>query len=173
VATNSWLSDREQRTWRSFVAVQSRLFAHLQRQLQREAGLSGADYEILVGLSESPGHRLRAFELGRITQWEKSRLSHHLSRMEQRGLVARETCASEPRYHEIVLTDTGMAAIENAAPRHAGHVRASFVDALTPEQLDQFGAACDAVLAKLDDKGEPDPCDSPQGTTAADHDVAC
>ena len=161
MASDSWLSDREQRVWRSFVSVQARLLANLQRQLQRESGLSGADYEVLVGLSEAPRSRLRAFELGRQTQWEKSRLSHHLSRMEQRGLIARQTCADNTRYAEIVLTDAGRAAIEDAAPRHAGHVRSWFVDALTPQQLDEFGAACDAVLAKLDEAGEQDPCAEP------------
>jgi DNA-binding MarR family transcriptional regulator len=163
VAPDSWLSDREQRTWRSFVSLQRRLFSQLQRQLQHDSGLSGADYEILVALSESAAGRLRAFELGRLTGWEKSRLSHHLSRMEVRGLVAKEACAGDPRYAEIVLTDAGLSAIEGAAPRHAANVRSWFVEALTPDQLDDFGAACDAVLAKLDDTGE-DPCaDSPPG----------
>jgi DNA-binding MarR family transcriptional regulator len=166
VATDSWLTDREQRSWRSFVGVQLRLFAHLQRQLQRESGLSAADYDVLVALSEAPGHQLRAFELGRITQWEKSRLSHHLSRMEQRGLVEKRKCESEPRYYELGLTDAGLAAIRDAAPRHAAQVRAAFVDVLTPEQLDQLGEACDAVLAKLDDRGV-DPCDGPQETDGA------
>lgn len=170
VATDSWLTDREQRSWRSFVYVQMRLFAHLQRQLQRESGLSTADYDILVALSEAPNQQLRAFELGRVTQWEKSRLSHHLTRMEQRGLVEKRRCASEPRYHEVGLTDAGLAAIQDAAPRHAAQVRAAFVDVLTPEQLDQLGAACDAVLSHLDDRATTDPCDGPQGTSGADDD---
>jgi DNA-binding MarR family transcriptional regulator len=161
VASDSWLSDREQRTWRSFLTVQKRLSGQLNRRLQRESGLSGADYEVLVVLSESPEGRLRAFELGRLTDWEKSRLSHHLSRMEIRGLVARAPCAADPRYADIMLTDAGRAAIEEAAPRHAGHVREWFVDALTPEQLDGLGDACDAILEKLFGTGEPDPCAGP------------
>jgi DNA-binding MarR family transcriptional regulator len=141
--------------------MQSRLLAQLQRQIQRESGLSGADYEVLVALSESPAGRLRAFELGRLTQWEKSRLSHHLTRMEQRGLVARETCVADTRYADIVLTDAGRAAIEGAAPRHVEHVRTWFIDAMTPDQLDQFGKACDAISAKLYETGEHDPCGDP------------
>lgn len=140
--------------------MQTRLFAQLNRQLQRESGLSGADYEVLACLSETLSGRLRAFELGRITQWEKSRLSHHLTRMEQRGLVARETCASDSRYAEIVLTAAGRDAIESAAARHVAHVRSWFVDAMTPEQLDQFGHLCDSVSARLDD-AEPDACGGP------------
>jgi DNA-binding MarR family transcriptional regulator len=179
VAGPQWLSDREQRTWRSFIAVQTKLNTHLQRQLQRESNLSLADYEVLVELSESPAGRMRAFELGRRTQWEKSRLSHHLSRMQHRGLVAREACPTEPRYAEIVLTEAGRAAIEAAAPRHCEQVRALFLSALTPEQLDQFGSVCEAVLTRLGESPEPDPCDGvPTATlsikdTTGDDATAC
>jgi DNA-binding MarR family transcriptional regulator len=99
-----WLDAREARAWRGFVQMQTELRARTNRQLQREAGLSEADYAVLVGLSEAPDGRLRAFELGRQVGWEKSRLSHHLSRMEQRGLVRRERCLSDSRGAEVVLT---------------------------------------------------------------------
>ena len=143
-----WLDDREQRAWRSFTAAMVRLRAALTRELQRDSGLSGPDYDVLVKLSEAPDHRLRAYELGAATGWEKSRLSHHLSRMEQRGLVAREQCAGS-RYFDIVLTEQGRVAIEEAAPRHAGHVREWLVEALTPEQLDALTEACEAIADRL------------------------
>ena len=85
-----WLDEREQRAWRRFITMQAQLRARLARQMQRESGLSEADYEVLVQLSEAPCGRQRVFELGQATQWEKSRLSHHLTRMVQRGLVARD-----------------------------------------------------------------------------------
>src|SRR5690242_16912748 len=106
-----------------------RLRAALTRELQRDSGLSGPDYDVLVKLSEAPDHRLRAYELGAATGWEKSRLSHHLTRMEQRGLVAREQCEGS-RFFDVVLTDQGRATIENAAPTHVAHVRDWFVEAL-------------------------------------------
>lgn len=146
-----WLDEREQCTWRRFTAVQRRLPARLGQHLQRDSGLSPADYEILVIVSESPCGRMRAFEIGQATQWEKSRLSHHISRMVQRGLVERQVCARDPRYSEIVLTEAGRAAIEQAAALHVAHVRRYFVDALTPDQLDCLNGICDAVLARLDE----------------------
>jgi DNA-binding MarR family transcriptional regulator len=163
-----WLDDREQRAWRSFTGAMSRLKAALARELQRDSGLSGPDYDVLAKLSEAPGQRLRAYELGQATGWEKSRLSHHLSRMEQRGLVAREQCAGS-RFFDVVLTEHGKATIEGAAPTHVGHVRDWFVDALTPDQLDALAAACDAISARL---GQASTCgeaaESCQGADEAD-----
>jgi DNA-binding MarR family transcriptional regulator len=155
-----WLDDRQQSTWRRFLAVQRRLPARLGRHLQRDSGLSPADYEILVNLSESARGRMRAFEIGRATQWEKSRLSHHLSRMAQRGLIERQTCEADTRYADIVLTDAGRAAIERAAAQHAAHVRHYFVDALTADQLAALDEICGAVLARLGEDCEVEGCTS-------------
>ena len=121
MAEPRWLDEREARAWRGFLRMQSEL-RRVARQLQQEAGLSAADYEVLVSLSEAPGGRLRVFELGGATQWEKSRLSHHLTRMEHRGLVRRMPCPTDNRGANVVLTD-GPSAIEAAAPRHVEHVR--------------------------------------------------
>ncbi len=141
------LTAEEQQAWRSFIETEHRLERHLARHLQREFGLSAADFEVLVNLSEAPGERMRMFELGEATQWEKSRLSHHLSRMERRGLVRRDT--GDRRYPDIVLTDAGRAAIRAAAPANAQRVRALFVEALGPERLALIRAACDDVAAAL------------------------
>jgi DNA-binding MarR family transcriptional regulator len=149
-----WLDEREARAWRRFITMQSQLRARMARQLQRESGLSEADYEVLVQLSEAPCARQRVFELGQATQWEKSRLSHHLTRMVQRGLVARETCPTDSRGAFVVLTDAGRAAIEHAAPQHVEHVRQWFIDALTPEQLDALAEMSDAVLERLAEDGD-------------------
>ena len=115
-----------------------------------EFGLSGSDFEILVNLSEAPDGRMRAYELGRATLWEKSRLSHHLRRMEKRGLVSREVPAgSDARYPQIVLTNTGRAAIESSAPANAARVRRLFIDVLGPERLAVFREASDDVIAAV------------------------
>ena len=156
MARSRWLNPREQRAWRAFVDMQHQLVARVTRDLQRDTGLSGADYEVLVNLSEAPGGRLRAFELGRATQWEKSRLSHHITRMEDRGLVRRESCPTDSRGAFVVLTAAGRKAIEAAAPRHVEHVRRRFIDALTPEQMDALAEISDAILARLD--RDPEQC---------------
>lgn len=124
------------------------LETHLARHLQREFGLSESDFEILVNLSESPTGRMRAFELGEATQWEKSRMSHHLSRMEKRGLIRKEAC--DARYPEIVLTEQGLEAITACAPVHAARVRDLFVDVLGPDRLAVLSEASDDVVDAID-----------------------
>lgn len=149
------LDDDELRAWRSFVDMHHLLERHLIGYLQREFGLSGSDFEILVNLSEAPDGRMRAHELGRATLWEKSRLSHHLRRMEKRGLVTREVApGSDARYPHIVLTDAGRAAIEASAPANAARVRRLFIDVLGPERLAVFREASDDVIAAVEsDRG--------------------
>ncbi|HET6291863.1 MAG TPA: MarR family winged helix-turn-helix transcriptional regulator [Kribbella sp.] len=148
VANEPWLDDDEQKAWRSYLLMRRTLETHLTRHLQREYGLSESDFEILVNLSESETGRMRAFELGQATQWEKSRMSHHLSRMEKRGLIRKEAC--DARYPEIVLTDAGLEAIKACAPAHAARVRELFVDVLGPERMTVLGEASDDVLATIE-----------------------
>ncbi|WP_427884838.1 MarR family winged helix-turn-helix transcriptional regulator [Kribbella sp. GL6] len=149
-----WLDDDEQRAWRSYLLMQRTLETHLERHLQRDFGLSKSDFEILVNLSESEHGRMRAFELGRSTQWEKSRLSHHLSRMEKRGLIRKEAC--ESRYPEIVITADGLAAIKACAPAHAARVREFFVDVFGPDRFAMLGEAADEVVAAVGKHCETD-----------------
>jgi DNA-binding MarR family transcriptional regulator len=150
-----WLDQREARAWRQFLLMQGELRNRVGSRLQRETGLSEADYEVLVNLSEAPGGRLRPSEIGGATRWEKSRISHHVTRMETRGLVRRMPCPTDNRGALVVMTAAGRKAIERAAPRHVEHVREAFIDALTPAQLDALVEISDAVLARLAD----DPAD--------------
>ncbi|TVT15771.1 MarR family transcriptional regulator [Amycolatopsis acidiphila] len=129
--------------------MQARLTARLGRQLQADSELSHADFAVLVQLTDVPDGRVRVFELARQLQWEKSRLSHHLARMQKRGLVAREECPSDARGAFIVLTAEGRAAIEDAAPRHVETVRRLVFDVLTPEQVETLREISEQVLAKL------------------------
>ncbi|MBW3639979.1 MAG: MarR family winged helix-turn-helix transcriptional regulator [Actinobacteria bacterium] len=154
-----WLDDHEQQVWRSFVTVQNRLDARLGRQLLADSGLSMADFEVLVVLSDVPDGRRRAFELGRQLLWEKSRLSHHLTRMERRGLVIREGCPTDRRGAFIALTPAGRAALEAAAPGHVEAVRRSLFDVLTADQVSSLGEICAHLLAGLEpDAGCGDSC---------------
>ncbi len=149
-----WLEGVEHDAWRGWVEVGSRLGERLNRQLQHDSGLSSADYEVLVNLSEAEQGRLRSFQLGALIRWEKSRLSHHLTRMEKRGLIAREECPTDGRGAYVVLTPAGRAAIETAAPLHVEEVRRLFVDLLSEEQLQQLVDITGVVLDELRD--EPD-----------------
>ncbi|MFI5695852.1 MarR family winged helix-turn-helix transcriptional regulator [Kribbella sp. NPDC051586] len=147
VSKGPWLDDDEQKAWRSYLLMTRTLETHLERHLQRDFGLSKSDFEILVNLSESASGRMRAFELSRSTQWEKSRLSHHLTRMEKRGLIRKEAC--ESRYPEIAITEEGLAAIKECAPAHAARVREFFVDVFGPDRMTVLGEVSDEVVATI------------------------
>lgn len=146
-----WLDEREALVWRGMIGVLQRLTPVLERQLFQEAGLSGAEYTLLVPLSEAPGGVLRARDLGRMVGWERSRISHQVTRMEKRGLVAREECGDDARGSMVRLTDAGRTAIVAAAPAHVAAVRRHFLDALTDAELDVIGPALERVLDRLPD----------------------
>jgi DNA-binding MarR family transcriptional regulator len=149
MAEPRWLDDDEQHAWRSYLRMAGKLSAHLNRQLQADSDLSLADFDVLVHLTDVPERRLRVVELARELEWEKSRLSHHVARMERRGLVRREECEDDGRGSYIVLTPTGLAAIEAAAPGHVETVRQAVFDGLSREQVTALGQVADQVLARL------------------------
>jgi len=147
VANAPWLDEREQAAWRGFLRMSFDVDARIRRQLQRDAGLSDADYAVLVALSESDDGRLRITELARFLAWEKSRMSHQLRRMEGRGLVARQECETDARGAFAVITPEGRKAIEAVAPLHVAEVRRSFIDLLSRKQLDALVDIAETVLA--------------------------
>ncbi|MGI5238401.1 MarR family winged helix-turn-helix transcriptional regulator [Dactylosporangium sp. CA-139066] len=125
----------ELRVWRDFIETAEALRTQLSARLQSETGLSPADYAVLLALSEADGGRLRSSDLAEAVGWQRSRLSHHLARMEPRGLIRREECATDSRGAEVVLTAPGAETFRAATFPHLRAVRELFVDALTPEQL--------------------------------------
>ena len=157
--TVQWLDDREYAAWRAVQFLRGPLAAALNRQLVQDSGLSSADYEVLVVLSGLPDGTLRVGELGRLTGWEKSRLSHHLKRMQTRGLVSRRECATDGRGAFVEITPAGRTTIGEAAPGHVTTVRRLFIDLLTPEELAALAAIGAKVQARLASEGccEVDP----------------
>lgn len=149
----NWLDAAESRAWRSLQYLNTPLSAALNRQLSRDSNLSTADYAVLVQLSEAPALKLRARDMVLAIGWEKSRLSHHIRRMEARKLVGREECPTDGRGAFITLTPTGQAAIEQAAPGHVNAVRSYVVDLLTPAQLESLAEIGEIVGARLQADG--------------------
>ena len=141
-----WLTTEQQRAWRSYIEAVRLLQEALDAQLQADAGMPHAYYEILVRLSEVPGRRLRMAELATGTQSSRSRVSHAVARLEERGWVRREPCPSDRRGQLAVLTDEGFAALAAAAPGHAARVRETVIDPLSREQLRALADAS-AVIA--------------------------
>lgn len=154
-----WLTEREERAWRALQFMQMRLEGALARQLAADSGLSYPDYLVLVALTDRPDGRLRLFELAAVLGWEKSRASHHVGRMVDRGLVTKEQCQEDRRGFFVVVTSAGRRAIEAAAPGHVAAVRHLVIDRLDPEQIDAVAAVAEAVLAGLNESGrdERDP----------------
>ena len=149
------LNESEARAWRGYQRMRTLLTAQLARDLSHDSDLSEPDYTVLSNLSEAEGHRWRLNELSARMLWSKSRLSHHIARMEERGLVTREECATDGRGAFVVLTRQGMRAIERAAPSHVASVRRNLIDLLTPAEIDALAAISHKVVAHLSRQTAP------------------
>lgn len=139
-AAARWLAADEQRAWRAFLRAAATVDEALDRQLQRDAGMPHAYYQVLAMLSEAPGRTLRMSELAQITTSSASRLSHAVARLEEKGWVRRERHPTDRRGALAVLTDAGWDALVAAAPGHVAAVRATVFDRLEPEQVAQLRA---------------------------------
>jgi DNA-binding MarR family transcriptional regulator len=149
----NWLNAREDRAWAAFIHAHQQIEVHLNRRLQ-EAGLSGADYEVLAVLSALDGDRMPAHALCNALNWEKSRLSHHLRRMQRDGLIRREPNPDDARSTMVCLLPAGLAAIEKAAPGHVEDVRRNFINLFTPAELDTLASLNERVLHHLAADGD-------------------
>lgn len=149
MTTTRWLNDDQQRAWRTWLDLNAQLSARLHRHLKETSGLSLADYDVLVALTDVPERRLRMFELGERLQWEKSRVSKQVSRMEDRGLVVREDCQDDRRGTHVALTDEGLEAIRAAAPAHVELVQQLVFDGLDADQVRNFGAVTTTILERV------------------------
>ena len=145
-----WLDPEEQKAWRAWLYSTQLLMDRLDRELTRETGISHAYYEILVALSETPGRMLRMSELADRCLSSRSRLSHAVSRLEERGWVRRQVCEEDGRGQLAVLTDEGLAALEAAAPVHVEGVRTHLFDQLSPEQVAAMRDIGETLLRHLD-----------------------
>jgi DNA-binding MarR family transcriptional regulator len=141
----AWLTEQEEHLWRTWVVLNAELNAALQRQMQAEAGLSMSDYEVLVHLTDAPQGRIRVTELAALLQWERSRVSHHVTRMERRGLVERVECADDARGAFVAITAAGRSANAHAAPGHVRAVRQLVFDVLDADEVVELGRLLDKV----------------------------
>jgi len=146
-----WLDADEQRAWRASMYSWMLLEERLDRDLTRQTGISHAYYEILVQLSETEGRSLRMSELADRCLSSRSRLSHAVSRLEERGWVRRQVCAEDGRGQLAVLTDEGFAALAAAAPVHVESVRAHLFDQLSAEQVAAMRDIGETLLRHLND----------------------
>jgi DNA-binding MarR family transcriptional regulator len=148
-----WLDRRQLRAWIRLAAVLELLPGALDAQLRRDAGLTHFEYYVLAMLSEAPQRTLRMSALAARTNATLPRLSHVVSRLEDRGLVERRACPGDGRATNASLTAAGLRKIEETAPGHVANVRQHVIDALTPEQIAQLTEITGALLQRLDPEG--------------------
>ena len=156
-----WLDADEQRAWRAWLFSAQLLQDRLDRELTHETGISHAYYEILVALSETDVRSMRMSELADRCLSSRSRLSHAVSRLEERGWVRRQVASEDGRGQLAVLTDVGFAALEAAAPVHVEGVRAHLFDQLTPQQVENMRDLGETLLRHLDPTAVPTPTQDP------------
>ncbi len=154
-----WLTPKQQRAWVAYMRVQLRMNYEMNRQLQADSGLSLADYDVLVALSDNDAG-MRVSDLAAQIGWERSRLSHQLRRMEERGLTERRPSVEDGRTSNVVLTANGRRAITEAAPGHVDLVRALFFDPLPDNLLGPFTAALEHIHVNLDHNSSLPPAPS-------------
>jgi DNA-binding MarR family transcriptional regulator len=148
-----WLTETERAAWVRLVSVVELLPGVLESQLRRDADLTHFEYWVLSMLSEAPERTLRMTALAVRTNATLSRLSHVVSRLEDRGLLERFPCPQDRRATNARLTSAGWAKVRATAPGHVDTVREFVIDALTPGQLTQLTAIADAVLDRIDPDG--------------------
>jgi DNA-binding MarR family transcriptional regulator len=146
MAETRWLSAEEQAAWRPFVDGVRALMDVLDRQLQADNNLPHSYFEVLIPLSEAECRTLRMSELAQATRSSRSRLSHAVARLEERGWVRRLNCPTDRRGQLAQLTDAGFAVVEAAAPGHVAAVRRYLIDRLDPEQLIALGEIGQVLL---------------------------
>jgi DNA-binding MarR family transcriptional regulator len=144
-----WLDSEERRAWLAYVDFSTLLADHLNRQLRRDAGVTHADYTLLVHLSVTPDHTLTMSELAERLKITRSRLTHAVTRLQEAGYVDRQGDPGNRRNQFAVLTTEGQRLLERAAPGHVEAVRRAVFDALTPEQVHQFAEIGEAINAAL------------------------
>ncbi|MFC0625358.1 MarR family winged helix-turn-helix transcriptional regulator [Kribbella deserti] len=152
-----WLTPAEMRAWLGYRRLRTLLDLQITRDLAADSGLSDADYDVLSTVSDADGRRMRVGELAAHMAWSVSRLSHHVSRMEQRGLVSRESSADDGRGFTVALTDEGWTTLQAAAVHHVESVRENFVDLLTPAELKSFATITEKLVAHLTIATPPTP----------------
>ena len=165
------LSDDEWAVWDAFYSMRRRLDRALELRLHDDSGVSAPEYEILVGLGRSDDRRLRVRDIAEQIGWEKSRVSHQVTRMEKRGLVRRTDCASDARGTWVELTADGRRAMLSATRGHTAAIRRYFVGALDDDAatLESFSRR---VLEAIGDDASPDQAGSPEHAGSPDHAVS-
>src|ERR1700758_4677828 len=147
------LTPGQQRAWLAYMRVQLRLTYEMNRQLQADSSLSLPDYDVLNALRYAPGGRMRITALAARIGWERSRLSHHVRRLQNRGLAECRPAPADRRATEVALTDQGWDEITRASSGHIALVRRLFSDGLPDELIEPLTVGLESVYENIIDRG--------------------
>ena len=143
-----WLTPVELDAWRSFLRAHAKVTRVLDAELAAECDLPLGSYEVLLHLNEAPERRLRMTDLADRVLLSRSGLTRLVDRLERDGLIQRQSCPSDLRGTNAVLTDAGYERLRAAAPIHLRGVREHMVDLLTPEEIAVLAAAMGRVAGE-------------------------
>lgn len=152
MAETRTLEPEEWELWDTWMRAQRLLTRELERGLQRDCGISKAEFSVLVTLRGASGREMPVGELSESLDWDKSRVSHQLTRMENRGFVERTKYGADGRRAGIRLTAEGRRAAQSALLVHAGNIRSQFLDSLTPEQAEAIRAWSEQVVDRIESR---------------------
>jgi DNA-binding MarR family transcriptional regulator len=156
MSTPRWLNAEERRAWIAYVASSTLLEDYLDRQLRRDVGITHPDYSLLSRLSNAPEQAMGMSELAEQMKITRSRLTHAVTRLENAGYVERREHPTDRRGQITALTPTGRELLERAAPDHVEAVRHAIFDALTPDQVRQWGEISESIYTAIEG-ASPDP----------------
>ena len=171
MAEHSALSESELEVWRTFYSMRRNLDRALDLQLQRDSGVSASEYEILIALSDAPGRRLRIKDIARSVGWEKSRVSHLVTRMEKRELLGRAECETDARSSWIGLTANGRRAVLGAMSNHIAAIRRYFFDVLDDDEAASLSSVSHRVMAAIGCAADED-APAPQASSGSEEENA-
>lgn len=141
--------------WRTFLVAHAQLSTEIDRRLRTAHGISQGEYGALNALREAPGRRLTVKRIADLLGWERSRVSHLLTRMEGRGLVTRQECPDDARATDVALTPLGTKTLMRAVRSHAADLRSMFFSQMTPEEAEVLRAVLTRVLDNLETVRDP------------------
>lgn len=144
------LEAEEWELWDTWMRAQRLLVRELDRGLQRDCGISKAEFSVLMTLRRAPGREMRVGDLVDALDWEKSRVSHQLTRMENRGFVARTEGGASGRRTRIGLTANGSRVVRAAILAHGANIRRYFLDSVTPDQATTIRAWSEQVIDRIE-----------------------
>jgi DNA-binding MarR family transcriptional regulator len=133
-----WLSTEEQQTWFALTGVLTWLPDAVDAQLQRDAGISHFEYQVMAMLSLSPQRTRRMSEVAALANGALPRLSRTVDRLDKRGWVIRRPDPVDGRATLAVLTEAGWEKVVATAPGHVAEVRRLIIDPLTRAQVRQL-----------------------------------